>query len=530
MTRAPTSPSPRIAEVLDLELRRFFRLTVRLWQIIALVGFFASLAVALTVSPSVGGGMAAMAAFYLAVMMPFARRIEGDGPVPKWVDRTGGLLEASVPFCGLVILGLVEGADYALGSWVPPMLFSLVLLQNVIRLRVVSSLVIGLAGGLTFPLAYLLLLRDRVPEAMGDYVLFAPPMQITRGIALASFGIVAALGTRYLRQAIVRAEGQVRQRDLFGKYRLVRPIASGGMGEVIEAVYCPEGGFERRVAVKRIHDHLAGVPRFVEQFRREAEISSRLAHPNIVHVMDFGRVDDAYFLSMEYVDGMTLAELVARASRRDTLLPEHVVGAITRALLEGLHHAHRVARGPDGRPLRVVHRDLCPHNVLIGSSGEIKITDFGVARALQDASASLTKNVVGHAAYLAPEQACAEPLDERADLFAVGVILWEMLTGRRLFLRATEVATMQAVLGDAIPSVRRYRPEVSEAWDGLLALALARAPDRRVPSAKAMLAHLDGISASRGLGAIRQVGALVESLAGDEDEHDWGRTRSLRAA
>jgi len=521
-----------MSDALDLELRRFFRLAIRLWQIIALLGLVTSLLVAATVSAGVGLTMAAIAAIYLAIMSPFVRRVEDDKPLARGVEELGAVIEASVPWTCLIVLGFVEGGDYALASWVPPILFGIVLLLNVIRLRVLAPLIIGIAGGLTFPLCYFLLLRDRVPAELATHMLFEAPMQVTRGISLVAFGIVAALGTRYLREAIVRAEGTFRQRDLFGKYRLLRPIASGGMGEVIEALYCPEGGFERRVAIKRIHEHLAGQPRFVDQFRTEAELCSRLAHPNVVQVMDFGRVETTYFLAMEYVDGMTLGEFMARSSQREMPMPEHVAGAIARHILEGLDHAHRVARGADGRPLRVIHRDLCPHNVLIGANGEVKITDFGVARALKDTSASLTKTVVGHTAYLAPEQALAGPLDERVDLFAVGVIVWEMLTARRLFHRATDAATVQAILGDSVPSVRSYRPELSPGWDAFLAQALARDARRRFVSAGAMLARLDDIPTSRGDGSIQQLAGLMELLGDDTagDDPTWGETQSLRAA
>jgi serine/threonine-protein kinase len=289
------------------------------------------------------------------------------------------------------------------------------------------------------------------------------------------------------------------------------------MGTIHEALYCPEGGFERRVAVKRIHPQLAEQEWFVAGFRAEAEISSRLAHPNIVQVMDFGRVGDTYFLAMEYVDGMPLSTLMRRAFLARLPLPPQIVGAIGRDLLGGLAHAHESARGRDGKPLRVVHRDMCPQNVLLSRHGEVKIADFGVARVLEDAAASHTRNVVGHSAYMAPEQAQGHPIDTRADLFPVGVILWELLAGRRLFHRGLDSATLLALLYEEIVPPTVMRADIDARWDDLVLGALARDPDRRWASAREMLSALESIPDARSEQAANDLAGMVDLLASASD-------------
>ncbi|HEY6460122.1 MAG TPA: serine/threonine-protein kinase, partial [Polyangiaceae bacterium] len=331
-------------------------------------------------------------------------------------------------------------------------------------------------------------------------------------------------------------ESTVRAQNLFGKYRLVREIAHGGMGFVFEAVYCPEGGFERRVAVKRIHPHLAATDRFVEAFRDEARLSARLAHPAIVQVLDFGRIDDSYFLVMEYVEGVTLGAMMQRT--KDEPLAPDVVGHVLREILGALAYAHEGARGADGRPLRVVHRDLCPPNVLVSTNGEVKLTDFGIARSLADASESLTKHVSGHAGYMAPEQARAEAFDTRADLFPVGVIAWELFARRRLFSSGSPAASLLALLNDQVLPITVVRPELDERWAAFIARGLARDPASRFASAQEMLDALDAIPESRGAGA-EHLGRIVAGIVGAPESapppesetsvETEGRTRTIPA-
>jgi serine/threonine-protein kinase len=266
------------------------------------------------------------------------------------------------------------------------------------------------------------------------------------------------------------------------------------MGTVHRAVYCPEGGFERVVAVKLLHGHLADKPEFIKAFREEAELSARLVHPNVVQVLDFGRYDTAYFLAMEYVDGITLGSLIRRASIAGKPLDASVAAWIAQQLLDGLDFSHEGARDRDGGRLRVVHRDLCPSNILVSASGEVKISDFGIAKALGDATFSETKTIAGHAGYMAPEQVRAEPIDERCDLFAVGVILWELLSVESLFRRGTDGLTAIAVLNHEVPSIASRRADLDQGWDDFFDKALAVHPSDRFQSAGEMSAGLAKLS------------------------------------
>jgi serine/threonine-protein kinase len=323
-------------------------------------------------------------------------------------------------------------------------------------------------------------------------------------------GVLGMLVSRGLRTVIGRAESSVREQDLFGKYRLIRQVASGGMGTVHEALYCPEGGFERRVAIKRIHPHLAEQDSFVQAFRVEAELCARLVHSNIVQVFDFGRVGDTYFLAMEYVDGLTLLSFLRRMSGAQRVLSPAVVAYLGRQILGGLAYSHSGAIGTDGKPLRVIHRDLSPANVLLSTNGEVKISDFGLARALKDAASTRTRTVAGHAGYMAPEQAQGLPLDERCDLFGLAVMLWELLAGRRLFQRDNEATTLLALVSEPIAPISSVRPDLDASWDVFFERGLARDPVARFASAGEMAAVLDRVESPGGRADVALLAGLVD--------------------
>jgi serine/threonine-protein kinase len=387
------------------------------------------------------------------------------------------------------------GPTFAFMSWVPSMLVLFFLAVSVLRLEVWRPIATALIASVLQVGLYLVAMHLELPDysvpgverdaihAMRGFVLnwhtiaMGVLWQIGAGVAFA----VAVVG---LRGALRKAERVVRQNDLFGKYRLGAPIASGGMATVVHASYCPDGGFERPVAIKRIHPHLAAQEIVVERFRREAEIGARLAHPNIVSVLDFGRVEDTWFIAMEHVDGTDLRRLLLSLRRRKNRMPAHLAGLIAHAVLQGLAFAHGGARDKDGRLLHVVHRDLSPANVLIASTGDVKIADFGIACALREAEAHHTRHLAGSVCYLAPEQARRGGLDQRADLFAVGVLLWEMLTGRQLWRRDEEAMTLLAILHEEAPLVQWLG--VSSCWDAVLSRALAKDPAARFDNAKEM--------------------------------------------
>lgn len=503
-----------LADALAVEFDRTQRALVRVWQIMGSIGVIASIVTAFVVSFELGIACGITAGAYLAWYVVIGIALDRR-PAGLVLRVAIDAVEATIPWAFLVVMALAQGVEYALASWVPPMLFCGLILGHTLRLRTTAPIAVSIGGAIVFPAVYFGFFVVRDPEATASLLVFEPPVQISRSVSLLLIGIVASIGARYLRRAIGRAEGVVREKDLFGKYRLLRRIARGGMGEIYEAVYCPEGGFERRVAIKRVHEHLAAEPRFVELFRAEAELCSRLAHPSCVQVMDFGRVGETYFLAMEYVDGITLARFITCCAANGIKVPDHVAGAITRHLLQGLHHAHAVARGADGRPLRIIHRDLCPQNVLMSRNGEVKITDFGVARALKDAESSHTRTVVGHTAYMAPEQAQAAPMDPKADLFSVGTIVWEVLATRRLFYRDNEAATLKALLDEPVRPITSIRKDIDPMWQELVARALERDPARRFGTAEEMLRALDRIPSSFSETSERELADLVTRFADD---------------
>jgi serine/threonine-protein kinase len=273
------------------------------------------------------------------------------------------------------------------------------------------------------------------------------------------------------------------------------------MGVVWRATYCPEGGFARPAAVKLVHAHLVHDQSFVDAFRTEASLGARLVHSHIVQVFDFGVVDDRYFLAMEYVDGPTLREVMVKAATASQDIPPVVAGAIVRGILAGLGFAHGEARDENGSLLRVIHRDLAPSNILSSRGGSVKLTDFGIARALRDRAVDATQTVAGHLDHMAPEQANAAPLDERTDLFCVGILLWELLCGRPLFLRANQPATLLAITFGDIPLPSSEDPTL-EPWDAVCARALSRDPDKRYRTAAQMASAIRAVGGDVGEEAI----------------------------
>jgi serine/threonine-protein kinase len=233
---------------------------------------------------------------------------------------------------------------------------------------------------------------------------------------------------------------------LFGRYRLVRELGRGGMGVVYYAVIEGPQGFSRPCVVKRIVPELAGDAGFIQSLVAEARLSGMLAHPGIVQLYEFGEVDGEYFLAMEYVDGVSLYEAIRRSMRAGSSLPPGVVCYVAAELALALGHAHAM-RDPAGRALEIVHRDVSPSNVMLGRSGTVKLLDFGIARAASHTRDHITRTgtLKGKFAYMSPEQAEGLPIDHRSDLFALGTIVWEALTLRRLFFAPDDMQTLRMV-------------------------------------------------------------------------------------
>ena len=289
------------------------------------------------------------------------------------------------------------------------------------------------------------------------------------------------------------AGAQLSEPIQFGKYSLFELIGRGGMAEVYKARIQGPQGFERTFVVKRILPHLSSDPTFIKMFVEEAKLSARLAHPNIVHIFELGAVDGEYFISMEYLRGHDLAETMRAIWK--TLGPPRpeLVAYIGREACRGLAYAHSLT-DENGQALGMVHRDISPSNVMLSYEGAVKLLDFGIAKALGDAPET-TKNgtMKGKYAYMAPEQTEGENVDNRSDIFACGIVLHEVLTGRRLFKGANDVQTIERVRRCEVPRPSLQNPAVPPAMDAVILKALARNPADRWGDAAEMADALDDI-------------------------------------
>jgi len=251
------------------------------------------------------------------------------------------------------------------------------------------------------------------------------------------------------------------------------------MAEIYLAHATGPEGFEKEVVIKRVRAHLSGDESFVQMFIKEAQLASGLTHPHVVQIFDFGKHEDSYYLAMEYVRGCSLHDLRRRCRERGIRVPPVLVAHMGAQVAAGLHSAHRLKH--KGEPLHLVHRDVTPHNVLLSFDGAVKLTDFGIAKA----GNSLTQPgmLKGKFAYMSPEQARGEPVDARTDTFALGVVLWEMLTGGKLFDGDSEVAVLRSVQESVIAPPARLNPDVPEDLSAVVVKALERAPEARFQTA-----------------------------------------------
>ncbi len=300
------------------------------------------------------------------------------------------------------------------------------------------------------------------------------------------------------------------------RFELISEIASGGMATVFLARLVGVAGFQRLVAIKRLHPHLAKDPDFVDMFLDEARLAARIHHPNVVSIQEVGQNEHGYYLVMDYVEGATLGKLLTRAAREGRRIPADVAIRIMLDTLAGLQAAHEL-EGDDGKPLEIVHRDVSPQNVLLGADGVARLSDFGVARAQSKISVTKTGQLKGKLAYMAPEQAQGKRVDRRADLFACGIVLWESLALRRLFKGDSDAEVLTKVLYESIPGLREATPTVSVALEAVVARALARNPDDRYPTALAFAEALEEVAKAQSMLATpRDVARCLDGFFGEE--------------
>jgi hypothetical protein len=273
-----------------------------------------------------------------------------------------------------------------------------------------------------------------------------------------------------------------------GRYELLRRVAKGGMGEIFLARMRGAAGFEKLVVIKTILGHLAEEEEFVEKFLDEGRIVVQLTHGNIVPVFDMGEEAGEYFIAMEYVPGRDLRAVLKLLRARGERVPPKLAVHVAAEVCKGLHYAH--GKSDDaGRPLRLVHRDVSPSNVMISRGGEVKLIDFGIARATNKLSSTVSGRIQGKFCYMSPEQASGAPVDPRSDVFSVGVLLYEMLTGARPFEGDTDLESLELVRKAEYTPLRELDPELPAELEAIVARALARSREARYPDAEAL--HLD---------------------------------------
>jgi serine/threonine-protein kinase len=439
------------------------------------------------IGPKLGfslGGLLSVLAVYYAVL---GRALKNGWYQPqiRWVNVA---IEVSTPSLIFILDAATKGPEYALSAPTLVLWGTLVALSG---LRCSRSLALGAGAiaALEYVAVYVFFALPDLPA--GAMVTFKPTLFAVRVLLLFLSGVVTAAYVGHLNRRAEEALAAARQRDLLGKYVLHERIGSGGMAEVFRATYSPEGGFEKTVAIKKVLPAMAQDDEFVTLFRAEAELCSHLNHANIVQVLDFGRFHETYFLAMEYVEGLPLHRLLKAFANQG--MPLSAVTYLGVELCRALDYVH-TRRGPKGEVMNLIHRDLNPPNILVSNNAEVKLTDFGIARAAAGVAVTQVGMIKGKPGYLAPEQRAGTDLDARVDLFALGVTLWEALVGMPLFPATRDEASLDLVLTQKPVPPSAARSEVPKQLDAVVMGLLARERAQRTPSAEVALGQLLAIA------------------------------------
>jgi len=298
--------------------------------------------------------------------------------------------------------------------------------------------------------------------------------------------------------------------------KIVRIIAEGGMGLVYEGQQKGAGQFEKRVAIKLIREEYSKIEEFRSNFIGEARLVANLIHTNIVQTYHLGQISGQYFMTMEYVDGINLEEFILRHTQTNQSIPADIAAFIISRICRGLNHAHQCC-GADGRNLGIVHRDVNPRNIMIAREGDVKLTDFGIAKALDLMYNKEGEVIAGKDAYLSPEQARCEVTDARADLFSCAIVLSEMLLGENIFESDTDENTRENILKLSIPDFSKMRSDIDPRLNQILQLGLTRERNKRYQSAQEMLTALEMFLYGDGYGPTNEkLAAYLKDLYSEE--------------
>jgi serine/threonine protein kinase len=307
----------------------------------------------------------------------------------------------------------------------------------------------------------------------------------------------------------------------FGPYRLIERVAFGGMAEVFKAKRSGVEGFEKVVALKRILPHLSDNKEFVDMFVDEAKMVAGLSHPNIVQIYDLGKISHSYYIAMEYVHGRDLRSIDKREREKGLRMPLDLGLHVVSQLCAALEYAHR-KKDERGRAMEIVHRDVSPQNILISFEGDVKLVDFGIAKAATKASNTERGALRGKILYMSPEQAWGRPIDRRSDVFSLGIVLYELVTGTKPFVcTGTELTILELVRQCQITPPREINPRVPEALDRVIMKALAREPDERYQDAGQMQRGLARFLRERPPVTARDLARFLELLF-DRSEREGG--------
>jgi serine/threonine-protein kinase len=279
---------------------------------------------------------------------------------------------------------------------------------------------------------------------------------------------------------------------LVGRYELAAQLARGGLATVYVARLLGDGGLRRTVAVKRLHAQFRTDGDITTMFLDEARVALRVRHPNVVHAVDVVLHEDELFIVMEYVEGASLSQLLRNVGKVRDEVPLDIAAGIVADILHGLHAAH-TTHDERGVALEIVHRDVSPQNVLVGTDGVARVLDFGIAKTVTQAHVTRTNEIKGKLTYMAPEQLLGQPLTRAADIFSAGIILWETLTGHRLFYGDNDGAIIRSILESPIPAPSSLNPAVSPELDAIVLRALEREPSRRFDTAEQMAARIEEV-------------------------------------
>ncbi len=287
------------------------------------------------------------------------------------------------------------------------------------------------------------------------------------------------------------------QTFFLGRYRVVDEIGVGGMASVHLARVDGPGGFQKWIAIKRIHPHLVEDDQFVDMFLDEARIAAGINHANVAQVFDLGKDNNTYWIAMEYLHGEPLREMMRKADERGETIPPFLAARMCADAAEGLHAAHQL-RGRNGQLLNLVHRDVTPHNLFVTYDGYTKVVDFGIAKVVDRLASTRAGTLKGKLAYMSPEQVRGQEVDRRTDIFALGVVLWELTTGRRLFRMDTDLDTLEKVQACVVPRpstiVSGYPPQLEE----VVMHALARRVEDRFQTGREFSRALQSFLMSQG--------------------------------